>query len=280
MEGTGSPGIVVISLEDKEMDKLKKELEVLKSWGFETVSIDKVLSMIEGEEVTFRFPLGEQDTKVSSAIVDVSPVGGTIFYIDDTADGIYEFFDADGNLMKDIKVGDRPCAYRIIAKGTKDKYYVYYDEMYTSKRWTYSKDGAYVYDTIGSLGSGIGSGKTNTATMMARDNGAYVTADAKGYPTIWYQLQQTRLAKAGGCDDWFIPSKNEIEALRIAIKSGIITGGTIAGSSYKESIFTNEWLWSSSELSAQDAWLWYYSYQSWGYDFKYYGSSVFFTRAF
>lgn len=280
MEGTSSPGIVVISLEDKEMDKLKKELEVLKSWGIESVPVDKVLSMIEGEEVTFRFPLGEQDTKVSSAIVDVSSVGGTIFYIDDTADGIYEFFDADGNLMKDIKVGDRPCAYRIIAKGTKDKYYVYYDEMYTSKRWTYYKGGAYVYDTIGSLGLGIGSGKTNTEIMMTHDNGAYVTADSNGTPTIWYQLQQTRLAKAGGCDDWFVPSKNEIEALRIAIKSGIITGGTIAGSSYKESIFTSEWLWSSSELSAQDAWFWYYSYQDWFYGSKYYDSSVFFARAF
>lgn len=52
MEGTSSPGIVVISLEDKEMDKLKKELEVLKSWGFETVSIDKVLEMIEQADDT------------------------------------------------------------------------------------------------------------------------------------------------------------------------------------------------------------------------------------
>ena len=52
MESTGSPGIVVISLEDKEMDKLKKELEVLKSWGFETVPIDKVLEMIERTDDT------------------------------------------------------------------------------------------------------------------------------------------------------------------------------------------------------------------------------------
>ena len=29
------------------MDKLRKDLEVLRSWGFETVSIDKVLEMIE-----------------------------------------------------------------------------------------------------------------------------------------------------------------------------------------------------------------------------------------
>lgn len=29
------------------MNEIKKELELLKSWGFETVSIDKVLEMIE-----------------------------------------------------------------------------------------------------------------------------------------------------------------------------------------------------------------------------------------
>ena len=29
------------------MNEVKKELELLKSWGFETVSIDKVLEMIE-----------------------------------------------------------------------------------------------------------------------------------------------------------------------------------------------------------------------------------------
>ena len=270
----------MISLEDKEMDKLKKELEVLKSWGIESIPVDKVLSMIEREEVTFRFPLGGQSTVISSAIVDVSPVGGIIFYIDDTADGIYEFFDADGNLMKDIKVGDRPCTYRIIAKGTKDKYYVYYDEMYTSKRWTYYKDRAYVYDTISSLGLEIGSGKTNTATMMARDNGAYVTADSDGYPTIWYQLQQTRLAKASGCDDWFIPSKNEIELLRIAIESRIITGGTIAGSSYEESVFNDSYVWSSSEYSSQNAWSWSYGSQNWYNYSKGIYDSVFLVRAF
>ena len=41
------------------MNNLKKELEVLKSWGIESIPIDKVLSLIEGEEVTFKFPLGE-----------------------------------------------------------------------------------------------------------------------------------------------------------------------------------------------------------------------------
>ena len=170
-------------------------------------------------------------------------VGGPIFYIDDTADGVYEFFDREGNLLQSVNVGDRPYAYRVVGAGTRDKYYVYHDEMYTSKRWTYYKDGAYVYDVADSLGLGIGSGKTNTAMMMARDNGAYVTANSNGMPTIWYQLQQTRLAKAGDCDDWFVPSRSEMEELRKAIgfqvvkttdnpvilPAGKVTGGVIAG---------------------------------------------------
>ena len=148
--------------------------------------------------------------------------------------------------------------------------------------------------------------------MMARDNGAYVTADSNGTPTIWYQLQQTRLAKAGGCDDWFIPSKLEIEELRKAIgfqvvtpadepiilPAGKVTGGVIAGTAdgqahYRdyesnntrtcypsETKFLNNYIWSSSEYSSQTAWLWHCNGQAWGYSSEGNGTSVFFARAF
>ena len=96
------------------MNNLKKELEVLKSWGIESIPIDKVLSLIEGEDVTLRFPLGDQITVIPSGITTTASVGGTIFYIDDKADGIYEFFDVDGNLIKDVKVGDKPYYYRVL----------------------------------------------------------------------------------------------------------------------------------------------------------------------
>lgn len=265
------------------MNNLKKELEVLKSWGIESIPIDKVLSMIEGEDVTLRFPLEDQITVIPSEITTTASVGGTIFYIDDKADGIYEFFDADGNLIKDVKVGDKPYYYRVLEKGSKDKYYVYHDEMHMAKRWTYLKDESFVYDAINLLGKGIGKGKTNTEIMMARDNGAYVTVNSGGCPTIWYQLQRARGDKVGGCDDWFVPSKNEIEALRIAIKSGSIIGGEIAGASYEESIFSKSrgyYIWSSSEYSSQYAWLWYCPNQSWYTSYKASRYSVFFTRAF
>ena len=265
------------------MNNLKKDLEVLRSWGIESISIDKILSMVEKAENDSKISLKEQDMKASSAIANVFPVGGTIFYIDDTADGKYEFFDADGNLIKDVKVGDKPYYYRVLEKGSKDKYYVYHDEMHMAKRWAYYKNESFVYSAIDSLGKGIGKGKTNTEIMMARDSGAYVTANSSGCPTIWYQLQRARGAKVGGCDDWFVPSKGEIEALRIAIKSGSIAGGEIAGASYDESIFSKSHgycFWSSSGYSSQYAWLWYSLSQSWYTSYKASRYSVFFTRAF
>ncbi len=210
---------------------------------------------------------------------DAKLVGGTIFYIDDEAGGEYQFFDAEGNVIENAGVGDRPYAYRVIRKGSKDKYYVYHDKVYNNARWTYYKDKNYVYESLGAS-KDIGYGKTNTEKAMAEDSGAYITGDSNGLSTIWYQLQQARIAKVGGCDDWYIPALYEIEKLRKAIKSGSITGGAIAGSSYSDSVFANKWVWSSSESFSQGAFGWNYIIQAWDYCGKNYDLSVFFIRAF
>ena len=68
--------------------------------------------------------------KIASAVPKPTPVGGTIFYIDDIADGTYEFFDADGNTIENVGVGDKPYAYKTVTPGTRDKYYIYHDELY------------------------------------------------------------------------------------------------------------------------------------------------------
>ena len=214
--------------------------------------------------------------EVSGSPAAAKFVGGTIFFIDNTADGKYEFFDIDGNLMENVQVGDRPYYYRIIEKGSKDKYYVYRDRAY-SGLWTYYEKGGYAYDLL-DTSEDIGSGKTNTEKVMANDS--YVTADAKGYPTIWYQLQQARNDKAGGCDDWFVPSVDEFEELRKAVESGSVTGGIVAGSSYNTSVFRNKYLWSSSEVSLLGAYAWDREDQYWDGVGKYGLFSVLFTRVF
>lgn len=213
-------------------------------------------------EVSYTFLGQTATTTITQDKYVGDPLGGTIFYIDDTADGAYEFYDADGNVISSVAVGDAPAMYKVLTPGTKDKYYVCNTEIYpTNKSWTYYKNGVYVYTGLGT-GTAIGAGKTNTATVMAADDGAYITPDSNGYSTIWYQLQQTR--SATGCTDWFIPSKDEMEAVRT---SGIIS-------------FGGRYIWSSSEYNnTKYAWYWDGSY------WNYYGKgnnygSVFFIRAF
>lgn len=231
---------------------------------------------------------------VTEVEADLFPVGGKIFYIDSASDRVVEFYDQYGDLIENVAVGDTPYAYKVISEGTsgKDKYYVYYDNLYTSKRWTYYENGAYVYNSL-NAGDGIGKGKTNTATVMSADSGKYVTNDSNGVATIWYSIKEMRDNLIGGCNDWFVPSKAELEELRKAIgfqvvttsddpvilSAGAVTGGVIAGTAdgqahYKDynttrtcypsaTKFLDSYIWSSSESSAQYAWTWSCIRQNW-----------------
>lgn len=210
-------------------------------------------------EVSYTFLGKTAKTTITQGKYVGEPLGGAIFYIDDTADGEYEFYDAEGNVISSVAVGDSPAMYKVLTPGTKDKYYVCNTTLYPNSRWTYYKNGNYVYNSLGT-GTAIGTGKTNTATVMSADDGAYIASDANGYPTIWYQLQQTRATT--GCNDWFIPSKNEMDAVRTA---GIIP-------------FSNKYIWSSSESVSSHAWGWYSS--AWNGSTKGDDYSVFFVRAF
>lgn len=225
------------------------------------------------------FTLYRHGTSSTEVISGVKPVGGTIFYIDDTADGEYQFFDTWGNLLENVQVGDRPYYYKVIKKGSKDKYFVYYDEVFDRLRWTYCEGNNYVHESL-STSKNTGSGKVNTEIVMEKDSGIYATPDSNRLPTIWHRLQQVRSDGGTGCDDWFVPSIDELELLRLAIKSGSVTGGTIAGSSYNNSAFNKKWLWSSSEFLSQRAWYWHHVHQCWDGGNKGLDSSVIFTRAF
>ena len=261
-----------------------KNVEVTNTQHSKAITVSES-SVIEASGSSFTLyrhsHLAGQNEGISTTdvISGVKPVGGTIFYIDDTADGKYEFFDIDGNLIKNIQVGDRPYYYRIIKKGSKDKYFVYYDEVFDKLRWTYYDREGYVYESLGTS-KNTGSGKMNTEIAMAKDSGTYVTPVSNRLPTIWHRLQQVRSDGGTGCDDWFVPSIDELELLRLAVKSGSVTGGIIAGSSYNNSVFNNKWLWSSSEFLSRRAWYWHYVYQCWDGGNKGLDSSVIFTRAF
>lgn len=253
-----------------------KNVEVSGTQHSKTAMVSELCSV---EASGSSFTLYRHGTSSTEVISGVKPVGGTIFYIDDTADGEYQFFDTWGNPVENVQVGDRPYYYRIVKKGSKDKYFVYYDEVFDKLRWTYYKDNNYVHESL-STSRNTGSGKASTEIVMAKDSGTYVTPDSNRTSTIWYRLQQVRSDKGTGCDDWFVPSIDELELLRLAIKSGSVTGGIVAGSSYNKSIFNNKWLWSSSEFLSQRAWYWHHVHQCWDGGNKGLDSSVIFTRAF
>ena len=218
-------------------------------------------------EVSYTFLDKTATTTITQGKHLGNPVGGKIFYIDDTADGTYLFYDVGGNPIPEVSVGSTPRSYTVLTAGSKDKYYVYHDARYDSLTW--GKTGT----TTGATGTEIGTGKSNTAILLA-------TNAVSSTSTIWYKLQQIRNASTGGCNDWFIPSKDEIEKLRLAVNSGSITGGAIAGSSYAGSVFKSRYVWSSSEYTGEDAWYWSTYYLDWRTSGKFNDNSVFFARAF
>ena len=258
------------------MDKITEELMLLKSQGIESLSVDKLLSIIKEAD-------NKQDTKTLNTSSDIFPVGGTIFYIDedDDVDGKYEFFDSKGNQIKRVRVGDRPYAYRVIEKGQYDMYYVYHDKVYDNLRWTYSEDGKYVYEYL-DTSTKIRAGKTNTEKVLNRDWGAYIFSDSDGCPTIWYQLQKIRNTKVGGCDDWYVPSRGEILMLYNAAKSEKIRGGVIAGPccEYSEICLGEFWTSSDNDTDEYHAWLWQGLTDNWYYGYKNSVRSGVFIRSF
>ena len=72
---------------------------------------------------------------------------------------------------------------------TKNPSYIFPNVIYHSNRWTYYKDGAYVYKAIGGTKIKFGAGKSNTNIVMAADDGAYITENSNGKPTIWYKIK-------------------------------------------------------------------------------------------
>lgn len=248
------------------------------------VSVPRIVSVEDlGSSSTIyrhNYSIGQNEGTSSTEVISgVKRVGGTIFFIDDTVDGEYQFFDTWGNPVENVQVGDRPYYYRVVKKGSKDKFYVYHDDIYKDLRWTYFENKGYAYESL-STSKNTGSGKANTEIVIAKDSGTYARANSNRLPTIWFRLQQVRSDKETGCDDWFVPSIDELELLRLAIKSGSVTGGIIAGSSYNNSVFNNRWIWSSSEFLSQRAWYWHYANQCWDGGNKGLDFSVIFIRAF
>ena len=177
--------------------------------------------------------------------LEVFPVGGTIFYIDETSDAAYKFYDANMVELSSVAVGDSPAYYEVITEDSngKDKYYIYNptNGVVDSKAWGY-----YNIKT-GATSQAIGDGKTNTETILAIEDTSQYASDS-----IFTWLKSQRENKLGGCDDWFIGSKNEMEQLRLFVVANAGTGDIV-------DFFTDKEVWNSSENDTSLAYAWVFS---------------------
>jgi hypothetical protein len=185
-------------------------------------------------------------------VIKVNYVGGIVYYIDSTADGEYEFWDANGNPVDEPVVGTDCTNWTYKVTGaTKDKFYIFYDAKYDSNRWCPYINGSYVRESTGFADTSIGSGKVNTLGVMALDDGKYIQESSNGYPTIWYRIAQLNAQKLGGCNDWYIGSKEEVNIL------------SLSHLGHAGQWFINDYFWTSSEGNNVNAWLWYNQNNHW-----------------
>lgn len=192
------------------------------------------------------------DVPMSLPPDNARPLGGKIFYIDPTDNGAtYTFYDESGKKVKGTTVSELASAKYYVKSGTStaDKVYVFDNDLVTSKRWTYYENGGYIQEQVLSAEAyGIGQGKIATQTIMAKSDGKYVTDNSDGKATIWYVCNGANNSNKGGYSDWFIPSQNELNALK--------TSG-VAPSNW----FSENYIWTSSEVSWDYTIAWNYRNQ-------------------
>jgi hypothetical protein len=113
---------------------------------------------------------------------------------------------------------------------------------------------------LGGTGTGIGEGQGNTKKIMDQAN--HKDSAAKACDDFVVKFDGKTF------DDWFLPSKDELELMYLTLKKKNIGE------------FKNQWYWSSSEYVGVNAWNQSFnSGNQFNYD-KYYGNNVRCARAF
>lgn len=143
-------------------------------------------------------------------------------------------------------------------KGESDSSGAYTGEYDPSFQW-----GAYGYAVDPSAqATGIGTGASNTVNIVNYHDGLWQLYPEKGdfykNPTEYFNKNDGKVAakvcadyRGGGYNDWFLPSKDELNQMGLNLKSQGLGG------------FSDDYYWSSSDYTANSAWSqgFYYGYQ-------------------
>lgn len=144
------------------------------------------------------------------AIGDTGPAGGLIFYIDES-----------------------------------DAYsWTYLEVAPASTEWTIKVWGGYGTIVTGADGTAVGTGAQNTIDIVSQ----FGTSEPHASKTDYAAKLCSDLV-CGGYDDWFLPSKDELDALW----DNLVDDGTGSNSGVG-GFAAGEYWWSSSENNSNSAW--------------------------
>lgn len=204
--------------------------------------------------------------KVTLTSDNLRPVGGVIYYIDNSSDGKYMLYDKDKSETQDPS---KAVYYEIIKQGSKPKYYV----VDTKTGLTGPYRWCHMDQDLGIKGTSIGDGRHNTQVALTTpDTGAY-----KDH-SLWDEVLKHNADAIGGQADWFIGSKDEIEEL---IKSGLVKKWFEKKKLKKRDYIS---IWSSSERDHPNT-VWYWDEKltdrnHWYRQIKQWDCSACFIRSF
>lgn len=169
----------------------------------------------------------------SYSIGDAGPAGGLVFY---DCDADNDTGNADG-----LKSSE--CGWRYLETTSADLVSPYY----CFGLFRESDDGA--NQTVGT-NTGIGAGKSNTEALVAAMGDEAYSASSGSAKTADYAAKVCADYSAGGKDDWFLPSKDELDLMYENLqKKG---SGGFASNDY----------WSSSEYGDNASNAWYQNFNS------------------
>lgn len=203
---------------------------------------------------------------------EVFPVGGIIFSIDDDSTAEVKFYDANKVELQSVAIGDSPAYYDILSEDPRgiDKFFVFNPTRYGQKYWSYHR---VVTGAISSVDGEYNKKKVLSATDTSKLN-----------PNIWTWLVDANANGLDGNSDWFIGSKNQVEAVRTLANSmgdSLLDSDGEPVSSWFSSTTEfyesqNPHVWSSTENSNILASRWNRITQSW----QSYGKGGQFTTVF
>lgn len=211
-------------------------------------------------------------------ILNKKSIGGKIFYDAGDNGATYTFYNSSGNVITDTSISGLQNAVSYTVKGTpsSDRFYAVYPSMLDSGKYVYwgfyrNADIKSSGGNIVNTGTAIGTGKTATQAILhyidtyasserassrkpssdisqSSPNGYNLYKNCGGnYNYLWDVIRDANNNLLEGHNDWFIPSKDEMNQIIISKAISDITG--------------SNYLWSGSTYSSSDfAWYWYYDY--------------------